>query len=116
MFDDNEKVLDAMSELALIDGAGEQEGCDKLVMALGQFPRIAALLEAVASDIVHWSGSPINDDRVRSINATLDLIRPCPQHGEWPDPYLGCIGCLMEAEAEAAMHAEEWASDCAEDR
>ena len=66
-----ELVLEWMAELARIDGDEEQAGCDKLVRTLGQFPRIAVLLEEVARHMARMN-SPLMQDDVNRINERLD--------------------------------------------
>lgn len=102
---DEESFLDAMSELAQPDGEAEQEGCDKMLCALRKFPRIADLLDVLAG-LIRIGGDPID---VAQVNAALDAVRPCPEHGCWPDPDLGCAACF-DRDINKDIHADFEAS------
>lgn len=102
---DGERILNAMLTLAKPEGEAEQEGCDKLVRALGQFSRIADLLDVLAG-LIRVGGEPID---VAQVNAALDAVRPCPEHGCWPDPDLGCAACF-DRDINKDIHADFEAS------
>lgn len=87
---DMKRLYEVMTDLAKPDGDEEQEGCDKLVRALCQFPRIADLLHVVIQGMVLKKN-------IKDINKWLDDVRPCKIHDEWPDPELGCISCYNDS-------------------
>ena len=109
-----EKVVEAVCTVVNMDDLVEADDVIGVLKALGKFPRIAALLEVIASVIE--TGPPVVDFPLEQkdidyINTLLDKVRPCPKHDEWPDLEIGCPSCYQEDLLETERLAAEYQAE-----
>lgn len=75
-------------------GTEVDEAAEQIAMVLdrlSRFRRIADLLDVLVSMRVTGAWTPAD---VAEANRRMDAIRPCPEHGCWPDADVGCVECF----------------------